>query len=72
MEPYRSYLPHTGVLLPNTERLAAQVLSLPTGTAVGTAEINKISQIIKVAVTQGHQIRERLRHHTPTESRIAR
>ena len=34
MEPYRSYFPHAGLLLPNTERVASGVLCLPTGTAV--------------------------------------
>ena len=35
MEPYRSYFPHAGLLLPETERLTQRVMSLPTGTAVG-------------------------------------
>jgi dTDP-4-amino-4,6-dideoxygalactose transaminase len=70
MEPYRSYFPHAGLLLPNTERLAARVLSLPTGTAVGLDEICKICQIIRLAVVHGHEIRERLRHSAPTELHI--
>ena len=31
MEPYRSYFPHAGLLLPETERLTQRVMSLPTG-----------------------------------------
>ncbi|HEX3035123.1 MAG TPA: aminotransferase class I/II-fold pyridoxal phosphate-dependent enzyme [Thermodesulfobacteriota bacterium] len=62
MEPYRSYFPHANLLLPNTEHLAARVLSLPTGTAVGPDKISKICQIIRLVVTHGHEIRMRLLH----------
>lgn len=60
MEPYRSYFPHAGLLLPETEKLAQRVLSLPNGTAVGPNEISKICQIIRLAVEHGKEIRERL------------
>lgn len=65
MEPYRSYFPHAGLLLPNTERLLSRVLCLPTGTAIGVEEISKICQIIRFAVAHGTEIRERLLHCTP-------
>jgi dTDP-4-amino-4,6-dideoxygalactose transaminase len=57
MEPYRSYFPHAGLLLPETERLTKRVLSLPTGTAVGPEEVHKICQIIRLAVTHGSNVR---------------
>jgi dTDP-4-amino-4,6-dideoxygalactose transaminase len=60
MEPYRSYFPHAGLLLPETERLAKQVLSLPTGTAIGPAEIGKICQIIRLVVAHSPEVRQRL------------
>ena len=41
MEPYRSYFPHAGMLLPETEKLTQRVMSLPTGTAVGPDDIGK-------------------------------
>lgn len=63
MEPYRSYFPHAGLLLPNTERLVTQVLCLPTGTAIGTDEIHKICQIIRLIVENRLLIRERLSRH---------
>jgi dTDP-4-amino-4,6-dideoxygalactose transaminase len=56
MEPYRSYFPHAGLLLPETERLTRRVLSLPTGTAVQTPDIETICQIIQVAVRNGKAI----------------
>lgn len=39
MEPYRSFSPHAGLLLPETERLARRIVVLPTGTAIGEEEI---------------------------------
>jgi dTDP-4-amino-4,6-dideoxygalactose transaminase len=56
MEPYRSYFPHAGLLLPETERLTHKVLSLPTGTAVGQQEISQICRVIRLALQNGHQL----------------
>jgi dTDP-4-amino-4,6-dideoxygalactose transaminase len=60
MEPYRSYFPHAGLLLPVTERLAERVLSLPTGTAIGSDEIRKICEIIRLVVNNGREVSKRL------------
>jgi dTDP-4-amino-4,6-dideoxygalactose transaminase len=59
MEPYRSYFPHAGLLLPETERLTQRVMSLPTGTAVGPEEIDVICQIVCMAVAHGPEIKQR-------------
>jgi dTDP-4-amino-4,6-dideoxygalactose transaminase len=47
MEPYRSYFPHAGLLLPVTERLADRVLCLPTGTQVQGQDIDLICDLIQ-------------------------
>lgn len=60
MEPYKSYYPHAGLLLPSTELLADKVLSLPTGTAVGEPQIAGICDVIRAAVAQGPEIHRRL------------
>jgi dTDP-4-amino-4,6-dideoxygalactose transaminase len=60
MEPYRSYFPHAGLLLPNTERLVTQVMSLPTGTAVGEDEISQICQILRLIVENGTEVWQRM------------
>ena len=60
MEPYRSYFPHAGLLLPETEKLTQRVMSLPTGTAVGAQEINEVCAIIRLAVRYGAELRSRL------------
>ncbi|QIR37985.1 aminotransferase class I/II-fold pyridoxal phosphate-dependent enzyme [Tolypothrix sp. PCC 7910] len=60
MEPYRSYFPHAGLLLPETEKLAERVLILPTGTAIEELDIIKICQILKFAITHSEEIQNRL------------
>jgi dTDP-4-amino-4,6-dideoxygalactose transaminase len=67
MEPYRSYFPHARLMLPNTERLVRRVMTLPTGTAVGLEEINRICEIIKFAVNHWKDIGEKLSKHTRQE-----
>lgn len=56
MEPYRSLPRYADLSLPNTERLAAQVLCLPTGTAVEAADILAICAIIRLAVANASQL----------------
>jgi dTDP-4-amino-4,6-dideoxygalactose transaminase len=56
MEPYRSYFPHAGYLLPETERLVGRVICLPTGTAVDEGAIRTICRIIRRAVERGPEI----------------
>ncbi len=59
MEPYRSYFPHSGLLLPHTERLTKRVLCLPTGTAVGKEEIEAICQLIRLVLENSGEITRR-------------
>jgi len=56
MEPYRSFFPHASLLLPNTEKVASQVLVLPTGTAVSLEEITAICRIIRLAVANAPKV----------------
>lgn len=60
MEPYRSYFPHAGLVLPETERLVHKVMSLPTGTAVRPQEINTVCQIIRLVLAHGYEVSWRL------------
>ncbi len=61
MEPYRSYYPHSGLLLPHTERILQNVMTLPTGAAIGRHEIRAIVGIIRFVIEhrfafdQGHK-----------------
>src|SRR5438445_12217440 len=53
MAPYLA----RGVSLPQTDRICVQVLSLPTGTAVQSANIETICQIIRLAVAHADHVR---------------
>ena len=60
MEPYRSYFPNVSVLLPETERVAARVMVLPTGTAVEREQIECICRIIRLCVENAASLQELL------------
>jgi dTDP-4-amino-4,6-dideoxygalactose transaminase len=45
------------MLLPETERVAAQVIVLPTGNAISEAQIATICGIIQAATEQADQVR---------------
>ena len=46
MEPYRSLQPNAGLLLPETERIAARVIVLPTGQTVDEETVVRVCEII--------------------------
>jgi dTDP-4-amino-4,6-dideoxygalactose transaminase len=58
MEPYRSYFPHANLLLPNTERLVKQVISFPTGTAIGLEEIRRICEIVRLVIVNNREVQD--------------
>ncbi|MBA4150013.1 MAG: aminotransferase class I/II-fold pyridoxal phosphate-dependent enzyme [Verrucomicrobia bacterium] len=60
MEPYRSYYPNAALLLPNTERLCRQVMSLPSGTATGADAVTDICALLKFCLQHALEISERL------------
>lgn len=72
MEPYKSYFPHAGLLLPETEKAAEQVLSLPTGTSVGEKEIKIICDIIRFVVMQSRNFDDQQiqKIHSKSKQRI--
>jgi dTDP-4-amino-4,6-dideoxygalactose transaminase len=60
MEPYRSYFPHSGLLLQETEQLTDRVLVLPNGTEISEEAISTICDIIRFVVTNGRAITEKM------------
>jgi dTDP-4-amino-4,6-dideoxygalactose transaminase len=48
MEPYRSYYPHAGLVLPNTNRVAEHVVVLPTGSTMRADAIRGITSVLGV------------------------
>ncbi len=61
MEPYRSFFPHAGLVLPEAERLAGRVLSLPTGSAADPEAIVVVTELIRQALAIGPQLRREMR-----------
>jgi dTDP-4-amino-4,6-dideoxygalactose transaminase len=59
MEPYRSYFPHAGLLLPETEKLTQRVLCLPTGTAIGAQDVDLICELIRLIVEHGDELSQK-------------
>jgi dTDP-4-amino-4,6-dideoxygalactose transaminase len=47
MKPYRDLQPHAGLMLPHTETVAARVIVMPTGTALETDDVVRISDIVR-------------------------
>jgi len=67
MEPYRSYFPHAGLLLPETERLVQRIMSLPTGTAVSTDDIARICALVRMVRENGGAVAARMRETVRAE-----
>ncbi|MCC9608440.1 aminotransferase class I/II-fold pyridoxal phosphate-dependent enzyme [Blastopirellula sp. JC732] len=65
MEPYCSFYPNAGLLLPVTEQLANRVLVLPTGTSVTAEDIDAIGSIFAWAAENAGELRERLARTVP-------
>lgn len=65
MQPYRSYFPHAGLLLPHTEQLVRRLLSLPSGTAVDLDDIQTICGVIRAAIEHSAEINARLKNLVP-------
>ncbi len=60
MEPYKSFFPNAGLLLPKTEQLSESLLCLPTGTAIGPTEILQICNLIQFVLGSRAEIKDRL------------
>lgn len=63
MEPYNSSPIYEGLSLPDTERLADRVLSLPTGMEIEVEHIDRVCNIIELAVAYGSDVKGRLELH---------
>jgi dTDP-4-amino-4,6-dideoxygalactose transaminase len=63
MEPYCSYFPHAGLLLPETERLCHRVMVLPNGTTVTETEVRTICELIRFFIVNASAVGDRLARH---------
>jgi dTDP-4-amino-4,6-dideoxygalactose transaminase len=60
MEPYRSFQPNAGLLLPQTEAAAKRIIVMPTGQTVGADVINTVCGIIRNALGNAKSVRKAL------------
>jgi dTDP-4-amino-4,6-dideoxygalactose transaminase len=60
MEPYRSYFPDAGFVLPETEKLTRKTLQLPTGTAVTQKYIENICNLLQFLISNSSEIVKRI------------
>ncbi|MFC1484260.1 DegT/DnrJ/EryC1/StrS family aminotransferase [Candidatus Neomarinimicrobiota bacterium] len=56
MEPYHSYMPHAGLLVPETEQVVDKVLTLPTGSAVSEHDVATVCGLIRFIIDHGEEI----------------
>lgn len=47
MRPYRDLYPHSGMMLPNTERLSERIVVLPAGPSLSTTDVSQIGNTIR-------------------------
>lgn len=58
MEPYRSYYPNAGLLLPETESLVNRTVCLPTGTAISIDQVHQICDLVCFIQHNSEMLRE--------------
>jgi dTDP-4-amino-4,6-dideoxygalactose transaminase len=68
MEPYRSYYPNAGLVLPNTKRVAERVVVLPSGSTISEDDIRAVVAVLKML---GESEPELLRRSDPTPEQHA-
>ena len=65
MEPYRTLYANEHISLPQTESVAARVLTLPTGQAVIPDTVRSVCEIIRVVLDNATQVRKLLEERMP-------
>jgi dTDP-4-amino-4,6-dideoxygalactose transaminase len=60
MEPYRSFFPHAGMLLPVTDKLCASVFCLPTGTSITAAQIHQVGALLRFFFANASELKARI------------
>lgn len=58
MEPYRTLYPDAGSVLPETRRLADEIICFPTGQSVSLNDIDRICEVVHVAIENAEKVRQ--------------
>ena len=56
MEPYRSYYPNAGLLLPKTEQVCNSVVVFPTGTSVSADDARLVCELVELVLENGPEV----------------
>jgi dTDP-4-amino-4,6-dideoxygalactose transaminase len=70
MQPYRSMNPDAWRHLPQTERISARVLVLPTGETVSAEDVATVCAIIRLAAENGDELSRRLEQTEAVHSSV--
>lgn len=57
MQPYKAFFPHASLLLPETAKLTARVICLPTGTSISEAQIRQVDGLIRFCLAKAAEIK---------------
>ena len=57
MQPYKAFFPHASLLLPETAKLTARVICLPTGTSISEAQIRQLDELIRFCLANAAEIK---------------
>lgn len=60
MEPYKSYFPHAGLLLKQTEKVCDKVICLPSAVGLAPDDVARICGLFRFAVENGKAIKDKL------------
>ena len=60
MQPYKAYFPHASLLLPETAKLTASVICLPTGTSICEAQIRQVDRLLRFCLANAAEIKLRI------------
>ncbi len=55
MQPYRDLYPHAGLLLPNTDAVAARVIVLPNGETLDDRHVAVIASVVRALTGEHHE-----------------
>jgi dTDP-4-amino-4,6-dideoxygalactose transaminase len=66
MEPYRTRFPELARRLPVTEQVVRRLVTLPSGTAVSEKDVNRICEIIRLAVLHADEVNRLIRDRSVT------
>lgn len=70
MEPYKSYFPNAGLMLPVTEDILDRVICLPTGTAMNREMVRRTAALIRFMIKRSKSIRKQLEARPTTELKV--